>query len=121
MRQRVRNPNNDAYGNYGGRGLSICARWEKFENFLADMGECPPGMTIERKDNNGNYEPGNCKWASYTAQSRNRRYTKLTLALATEIRAAYSAGGVSQPQLARQYGVSQSHIQRIVTFTAWQP
>lgn len=65
------------YKNYGGRGISVCAEWiDSFENFLRDMGERPAGMSIERKDTNGNYEPGNCIWADVVTQNRNRRSTR---------------------------------------------
>lgn len=77
MRKRCLNKNTATYSYYGGRGITICERWNIFENFLSDMGTKPHGnYSIERIDVNGNYEPGNCKWASPTEQARNTRKRK---------------------------------------------
>ena len=74
---RCKNPNDKKYKYYGGRGIKICERWlsenNGFVNFFADMGEKPKGLTLERMDNDGNYEPGNCKWATYKEQNNNQR------------------------------------------------
>ena len=73
MIQRCTNPNLDNYNRYGGRGIKVCNRWLKFEFFYADMGDKPEGFSIDRIDNDGNYEPKNCKWSSMKEQQRNTR------------------------------------------------
>jgi hypothetical protein len=73
MRDRCNNPDNPSYHNYGGRGIQVCERWESFTDFLADMGERPQGYEIDRIDNNGNYEPANCRWLSKQKNLNNKR------------------------------------------------
>lgn len=74
MIARCTNPRNDSYIDYGGRGIKVCEHWRSFANFLADMGERPPGLTLDRFPNrDGNYEPGNCRWATPKEQIGNRR------------------------------------------------
>lgn len=75
MRLRVNDPRCRSYRYYGAKGITICERWTLFENFLADMGRRPEGMTIERIDSNKGYEPSNCKWDTIQNQSRNRKST----------------------------------------------
>ena len=73
MKDRCANPNYHHYKDYGGRGITVCKRWMKFENFLEDIGECPPGLTLERENNNKGYYPDNCRWATKKEQAKNKR------------------------------------------------
>jgi len=77
MIQRCTNPKHPSWANYGGRGITVCERWLKFENFLAGVGKRPrEGLSIDRKNNDGHYEPGNVRWATRTEQNNNRRPRK---------------------------------------------
>lgn len=73
MRDRCLNPNNPYYSYYGERGITICNRWDNFANFVKDMGDRPEGMTLDRINPDGNYEPSNCRWATKNVQQRNQR------------------------------------------------
>ena len=76
MKGRCNDPNNNRYQNYGGRGITICSRWGSFTAFYADMGKRHKRMSIDRIDNDGNYEPDNCKWSTPEEQGRNKRRYK---------------------------------------------
>lgn len=101
MMQRCYNPKNKSYKIYGGRGIKVCKRWHSFENFLKDMGERPKSLTIERKDNNGNYTPENCIWATRKRQANNTRNNTI-----------YTINGKSKTlaQWADEIGVNHSTI-----------
>jgi hypothetical protein len=77
MKSRCLNPRHKRFKDWGGRGIGIAERWLVYDNFLADMGRKPdPALSIERNNNDGNYEPGNCRWATATEQARNQRPRK---------------------------------------------
>lgn len=80
MVQRCTNTNNPRYADYGARGITVCKRWRKFENFLADMGMPPFGQTLDRKNNNRGYSKANCRWTDAFVQARNsRRAVNITI------------------------------------------
>lgn len=76
MMSRCFNPKSFGYRKWGGRGITVCKRWWRFESFLADMGERPKGLTLDRKRVNGNYKPSNCRWATKKQQARNTRVNR---------------------------------------------
>jgi hypothetical protein len=110
MLDRATNPSSASWDRYGGRGITVCERWLTFENFFADMGERPPGKTLDRfPDNNGNYQPGNCRWATPSEQSGNRRVTRLEAHEPAQIRWLLSCG-YRQRDVARFFDVSPTLV-----------
>ena len=105
MRGRCNDPNRDNYPWYGGRGIKVCARWESFENFYTDMGPRPSDRhSIERLDNYGDYEPGNCQWTIPTAQANNKRNNRIVVYFDVEMSlsdALRAAGNVVKKSTAR--------------------
>ena len=96
MIDRCYRPEHSHYHRYGGRGVTVCKRWHSFENFYADMGVPPEGLTIDRIDNDGNYEPGNCRWATRKEQANNTSQN-----LTPEIKGVRSLGKVRLKKLHR--------------------
>lgn len=101
MIQRCTNPDNQAYKDYGGRGISICDRWMIFETFYEDMGERPESTSLDRINVNGNYEPGNCRWATQEVQHNNKR---------SNVYLEYEGERLSIAQLSRKTGMSKNII-----------
>lgn len=101
MIQRCTNPNCETYANYGARGIRVCERWKSFENFLADMGEKPDGLTLERDNNNGHYEPNNCRWATRLEQAQNTRRT---------MRVTFNGKTMGLTAWSRELGVSRNAL-----------
>lgn len=98
MVQRCKNPNHPQYADYGGRGITVCKSWEQFENFYADMGDRPQGLTLDRINNDKGYERSNCRWADRKTQANNRRKPKKSHHM---INNAGMASG-SMPKLAKR-------------------
>lgn len=97
MKNRCNNPNNKRYAAYGGRGIKLDPAWETYEGFVADMGHAPDDMSIDRIDNDGDYTPDNCRWATLTQQARNKGRS-------------HKFDGISCAEWARKLGVSHSTV-----------
>ena len=121
MKARCYNKNHKAYNRYGGREIIICNRWlHSFAAFYKDMGPKPfPKAQIDRKDNDGNYESGNCRWVTNTQNNQNRSNNKLTMSCAIKIRLMYRKKDISQRGLARIYSVNQRLIFDIIHNKKW--
>lgn len=122
MKTRCYNKLSPNYCRYGGRGIIICARWKySFLTFYSDMGKKPfPEAQIDRIDNNGNYEPGNCRWTTASINSQNRSSTKLSIKKAQKIRTIYSNKNISMKQLAEMYNVCPMTICHIINNRYWK-
>lgn len=123
MKDRCFNTNNHAYKYYGGRGITVCDRWkDSFENFLEDMGERPSKKhSIDRfPNNNGNYEPGNCRWATMIQQGRNKRDNRLNEEIAEQIRNANLKDRKSKKEIANKYGVGEHAIYDVLKGATWK-
>jgi len=118
MLQRCNNPKDTGFKYYGARGISVCERWHKFEAFFADVGERPPGLTLDRRDPRGNYEPSNWKWATRKEQTRNRACTVLSEAAAQNIRDLYEAGRTPKT-ISATLGISLSNISSVLYGGKW--
>ncbi len=116
MRARCYKKNWPEYHRYGGRGITVCEHWQSFANFLADMGEPPIDMQLDRIDNDGNYEPKNCRWVTRLENCRNRS-TLLNTEAAKVIRHCVRASGVAL--LAALHGVKPDTIRSVVSGKSW--
>lgn len=105
-RDRCNNPNNPAYKKYGGRGITVCDKWNNFENFVKDMGERPNGMSLDRINNDKGYSKENCRWANAVLQSNNRRNIK-------------KYKGKSMAEWSRLTGIKPSTIRQRVYVYGW--
>ena len=116
MKQRCTNPNHPKYYRYGGRGIKICDEWMTIEGFSewAFANGWMQGLTIDRIDLDGNYEPSNCRWVTVSSNSRRKSTTKITDEQATEIRSRFSSGETDLKKLAKEYGCCEGNIWWIV-------
>lgn len=106
MLNRCQNPNSSSYSIYGQRGIRVCKRWQVFANFFADMGQCPPGMTLERKNGNGHYCKSNVIWATRLAQARNKR---------NNVRHAFGKLRLTIGEWSERTGIPVNRIQKRLT------
>lgn len=110
MRTRCLNPNAAAYKRYGAKGVTVAPEWDSFERFLADVGERPPGTTLDRIDGTLGYAPGNCRWATATEQAANRCWS---------ISLTYEGETLPLAEWARRFDLCPSLLRARVTRLGW--
>lgn len=122
MLRRIRNPNCPAYSRYGGRGLDVDPRWLRFEAFQTDMGERPPGLTLERRDNNQGYRPDNCYWGTRKEQSHNTRRNVLVTYRGERmvLSDARRVAGIPSVVLYRRIRSGMSHQEALDDWLRWK-
>jgi hypothetical protein len=120
MNRRCTDPTNPRFPRYGGRGISVCERWQSFRNFYADMGPRPsPDHSLDRINNDGSYSPDNCRWVTRLVQQHNSSHTVLTAETVAAIRTEHAAGVLGYKNLGRKYGVTGANIRRVVKRQTW--
>jgi hypothetical protein len=121
MRDRCENPAATSFNNYGGRGVSVCKEWKAFEGFMKweKFNEYLPGLQLDRIDNDGDYEPRNCRWVTCRENTQNTRRNKLDAEKVRDIRLLYDSGEFTQQQIANRFGVNRMTVLSVVRGKTW--
>jgi DNA-binding XRE family transcriptional regulator len=122
MKGRCYDPNDKRWKDYGGRGITVCERWRlSVTDFIKDMGDHPgPEYSLDRINNNGNYEPGNCRWATRVEQARNTRQTKANKLIVRAIRILREHDGFTYDALAEMLSLKRMTVAQIATGRNWK-
>lgn len=121
LRNRCLNPKAVDWSYYGGRGITVSKRWNRYENFLVDMGRRPgPLYTLDRRNGDGPYSKQNCRWATRAEQAQNRKYAWVKFKTARKVRKLYATGKYRQVDIGNMLGMTQAHVSQIVRGVNWK-